>query len=517
MKEKNKVRVRFAPSPTGYFHVGSARAALFNFLYAKKNKGTFILRIEDTDRERFDKRYEEDIMRSLEWLGLVWDEGPSPEGEKGSFGPYYQTERKDIYKKYLLKLLEEEKAYYCFCSKEKLEEARKKQKERKEPPRYEGNCFSLSKEERERLKKEGREFTVRLHLPENEEVVFNDLIRKKVKFNTKDIGGDFVVAKQDLSPLYNFACVVDDQEMQITHVIRGEDHISNTPKQILLQKALGFTVPEFAHLPLILGPDKSKLSKRHGTVSLYEYKEKGYLPEALVNFIALLGWNPGTDEEIFTLEEIVKNFSLEDCQKSGAVFNEDKLNYINGHYIRRMDLSKLTNDCLPYLLKEGLLQADFEETQYPPAYGGKEPSFIYYAPMKKEKISFEKLKEIISLYQERMKILSEVGELTDYFFKDTLDYEKDLLFFKDATEEEIEESLDKAIKTLSSIKNWEKEEIERILIEEANRARNRGVFLWPLRVALSGKKASASPFDIVYVLGPKEALTRLKTAKNKLK
>ncbi len=504
--ELKKVRVRFAPSPTGLFHVGSARTALFNFLFAQKNGGDFILRIEDTDRERSKREYEQDIMRSLDWMGISWDEGP-----------YRQSEREDIYKKHLLHLLKEKKAYYCFCTKEELKDAKEQQRKRKEPPRYEGKCFSLSDLEREKLIKEGRGFVVRLRIPQGEVLEFNDQIKGKVKFNAKDIGGDFVIAKGDLSALYNFVCAVDDHEMEITHIIRGEDHLSNTPKQILVQRALNFNTPEFAHMALTLGTDKSKLSKRHGAVSLGEYMEKGYLSESFVNFIALLGWHPGGEEEIYSLDEIIKKFSLKDCQKSGAVFDIKKLEYINGYYIRKMETGKLTNLCIPYLVSAGLISAEFEEEQYPPAYGGVQPKVSYYVPALQEKITFDKMVEIISLYQERMKLLSETKDLVDYFFLEEIDYEKTLLSWKDAKEGETEENLQKCIDTITSLGKWDKSLIEKTLLEEAGKGGDRGKMLWPLRVALSGKKASAGPFDIIWVLGREKTLKRLKTAVNKLK
>ncbi len=506
MSFKDKKRVRFAPSPTGNLHIGAARTALFNFLFARKNNGVFVLRIEDTDKERSRREYEDDIMRSLEWLGISWDEGP-----------YKQSERKDIYKKYVLQLLEKGKAYYCFCKKEKLDQEKEEQRKRKEPPRYNGNCFSLSAGEREKLIEKGESFVIRLKIPEKEVIEFKDHIRGKVKFNLSDIGGDFVIAKEDFSALYNFVCAVDDYEMKITHVIRGEDHISNTPKQILIQKALGVTTPDYAHIALTLGTDKSKLSKRHGAVSLNEYKEKGYLPEALVNFIALLGWHPGGDKEIYTIDEIIEKFSLSDCQKSGAIFDIKKLDYINGYYIRQMETEELTKLCIPYLLDAGLINAEFEEDQYPPAYGGVQPKVAYYLPETKEKIEFSKIVSVISLYQERMKVLSETKDLVDYFFKKEIAYDKDLLFWKNADEKETVENIEKCIGAISLIEKWEKKPIEEKLLEEAGKQKDKGKMLWPLRAALSGKKASASPFDILWVLGREESLKRLKMAKNKLK
>jgi glutamyl-tRNA synthetase len=454
-------------------------------------KGEFVLRIEDTDKERSKKEYQDDIMRSLEWIGVKWD-----------LGPYRQSERSDVYKKYLNKLIESGEVYPCFCTKEKLEENRRKQQERKEPPRYEGDCASLSEEERRKMIEDGADFVFRIKVPQEKIIEIQDKIKGKIKFNSSDIGGDFVVAKKDLSPLYNFACVVDDYDMGVTDVIRGDDHISNTPKQIIISEALNIPVPSFAHLPLILGPDKSKLSKRHGAASLYEYKEQGYLPEALFNFISLLGWNPGTEEEIYSPEKIIEMFLLEKCQKSPAVFDIEKLKYINGRYIRSRKIEQLTKDCIPFLVKENLLKELSPDS--------------YQTVETKKGLSLKELEQIIGLYQERLKYLSEVGELVDYFFKKDLDYEKELLFWKNAKEEETKKSIDKSIEILSNIKDWKKEEVERRLIEGANTMENRGLLLWPLRAALSGKKASASPFDIAYLLGKEEVLNRLKGALKKL-
>ncbi len=486
-----KTRVRFAPSPTGNLHIGAARVALFNFLYAKKTKGELVLRIEDTDKERSKSEYENDIMRSLGWLGVEWDSGP-----------YRQSEREDVYRKYMKKLIEAGKVYPCFCTKEKLEESRRKQQEQKQPPRYQGGCDSLPEEEQERMIKSGADYVFRMEVPKGKVIEIDDKIKGKIKFNTDDIGGDFVVAKKDLSPLYNFACVVDDYDMGVTDVIRGDDHISNTPKQIIISEALNLPVPFFAHLPLILGADKSKLSKRHGATSLYEYKKQGYLPEAVFNFISLLGWNPGKEEEIYSPEQLIEMFTLEKCQKSPAVFDIEKLKYINGRYIRSKKTEEITKDCIPFLIKNGLLKELSSES--------------YQAVETKKEFSFKDLEEVIILYQERLKHLSEIGELVDYFFKEDLDYEKELLFWKDQKEDDTKEAIDKTIKTLSNIEKWEKEEVEQEVLKQANMMENRGFVLWPLRVALSGKKASASPFDITYLLGKEEAVRRLQKALVKL-
>ena len=320
-----EIRVRIAPSPTGPLHLGTARTALFNYLFAKKNKGKFILRIEDTDIERSDEKYEKDIIENLKWLGLEWDEEI-----------YRQSQRTAIYQKYIEKLLDSGQAFWCDHTKEELEKEKKEQMKKKEAPRHICN-----------RKGKAKEGIIRFHCPDKK-IVFNDLIRGKLEFDG-GLLGDISIAKDKNIPLYNFAAAIDDVEMKISHVIRGEDHISNTPKQILIQEALGLTPPQFAHLPLILGQDKSKLSKRHGAVSIGWYKKEGYLPEAMINFMVLLGWNPGTEKEIFSLKKLIKEFSLERVQKGGAIFNLERLNWINGQYIRQMDLDKLTKKCLVYL------------------------------------------------------------------------------------------------------------------------------------------------------------------------
>ncbi len=502
----NKIRLRFPPSPTGAFHIGSARTALFNYLVAKKNKGEFVLRIEDTDKERSKLEYEKDIMRSIKWLGLEWDEGPKEDGkEKGKYGPYRQSQRSDIYKKYLQKLLDEDKAYRCYCTKEELDKEREEQLKRGEAPKYSGKCSNI-KEKRD------ADFVIRFRCPKHEKIVFNDMIRGEVSFNSNDIG-DFVIGKSDYSALYNFAVVIDDYKMGITHVVRGEDHISNTPRQILLQKALEINTPYYAHLPLILGSDRNKLSKRHAATSLYEYKEKGYLPEALINFLAFLGWNPGGEREIYSLKEIVENFDIKRCKKGGAIFNIEKLNSINSYYIKEKDINELTMLCIPYLISSNLINSDFKEKQFIPAYGGKQPIASFKLFESEKEISFKKLSEIISLHKERMKYLSEISDFTDYFFKE-IDYDVNLLYWKEMTKEEVAESIDKSLEILSNIKEWNKENIEQQFISSCDK--DKGRLLWPLRAALSGKKASAGPFDIMLIFGPEETKKRLKTAKNKL-
>ena len=515
-----EVRTRLAPAPTGFLHIGTARTALFNYLFARKNQGSFILRIEDTDQERSKSEFEIDIIENLKWLGLDWDEDT-----------YRQSERLEVYAKYLNKLLKEDKGYYCFCSEEELEAQRQYQLSIGEAPRYSGKCAQLSKEEVKNKLAQGESAVIRFRVVVKK-VKFNDIIRGEVEFDTGLIG-DFVIAKHLNSPLFNFAVVVDDFEMKISHVIRGEDHISNTPKQILLQEALDFPSPEYAHLPLILGPDRTKLSKRHGAVAISEYKKDGYLSETLINFMAFLGWNPGSEREIYSMASLIKEFSLERVQKGGAVFNIKRLDFLNGFYLRQKSIEKLTELCLPYLIGTGLVEPIFEETQYPPTYGEKEIIQKYKIFETGEEIDLDVLQKIISLYQERLKKLSEISELTDFFFKDKLGYDKDLLRWQEMGEGEIKHTLDRLEKVLSKInsEDWRKESLEKVLVLEAEKfaqeiakkaglpaealakAGNRGYILWPLRVALTGKKESAGPFEIGELLGKEKCLKRIKEAK----
>ena len=391
------------------------------------------------------------------------------------------------------------------------------------PPRYNGKCLKLSSEEIKKNLAKGKKFIIRFKVPA-QKIAFNDLVRGKVEFDSSLIG-DVVIAKDLTTPLYNFAVIVDDFEMKISHVIRGEDILPNTPVQILLQKALRFPQPEYAHLPLILGPDKSKLSKRHGAVSMAEYKKQGYLSETIINFLAFLGWNPGTEREIFSLASLIKEFSMERVQKGGAVFNIKRLDFLNGFYIRQKSLDKLTELCIPYLIQQGLIEPVFKTEQYPPAYGGMNitQDFQDFKVIEtKQEINFDYLKKVIAIYQERLKKLLEIVELTDFFFKNKLKYDKELLRWKDMKDEEIKDVLDRLIDILSKIKDkdWEKKTLENTLILEAEKvgppageAGDRGKILWPLRVALTGKRASASPFEIAEILAKEKTLKRLEEAK----
>jgi len=458
MNQEKKIIVRIAPSPTGLFHIGTARTALFNYLFAKKNKGKFILRIEDTDIERSKKEYEEDIINNLKWLGLKWD---------GNI--FRQSERTEIYQKYIKKLLDSGEAFWCDHTIEELEDEKNKQIENKEAPRH--ICDRRGK---------AKKGIIRFRCPDKK-IFFNDLIRGKLEFNA-NLFGDIGIAKDEKTPLYNLAVVIDDAEMEISHVIRGEDHISNTPKQILLQEALGFKIPKFAHLPLILGPDKSKLSKRYGAVSVNQYREEGYLPEAINNFMVLLGWNSGAEKEIFSLEELIKEFSLERVHKGGAVFNIERLNWINSQYIRKMNLEELTRKCLPYFDK---------------------------------KDDFEYLKKIVALERDRIKKISEIGDLTKFFFADKLNYEKELLFWKNTSSDEIKNNLKLLKENLEKMDKFDQKSLEDVIMPIAEE-KGKGGLLWPLRVALSGQKASPSPFEIMDVLGKEKTLKRINQAIEKI-
>jgi len=503
------IRVRIAPSPTGPLHIGVTRTALFNYLFTKQNKGKFILRIEDTDIERSDKKYEKDIIENLKWLGLNWNRDcpldtvlESRTVSKGQ-SLYRQSQRTVIYQKYIEKLLDSKQAFWCDHTKEELEKEKKEQMKKKEAPRHICN-----------RKGKAKAGIIRFHCPDKK-IVFNDLIRGKLEFDG-GLLGDISIAKDKNIPLYNFAAAIDDVEMKISHVIRGEDHISNTPKQILIQEALGLTPPQFAHLPLILGPDKSKLSKRHGAVSIDWYKKEGYLPEAMINFMVLLGWNPGTEKEIFSLKELIKEFSLERVQKGGAIFNLERLNWINGQYIRQMDLDKLTKLCLTYLVQDKLIVPVWGQGSKakmyavaPDAFGVKE----YKIVATKELVNFTYLKKIVALEQERLKKLSEIGELTKFFFLDKLDYEAELLIWKKMTLEQVKKNLDILDEVLSKMAKFDQKSLEDVLMPLAKK-HGSGELLWPLRVALTSQKASAGPFEIAEILGKEKTLKRIQQAKN---
>lgn len=480
MAQNRPIRVRMAPSPTGPLHVGTARTALFNWLFARNQGGAFILRIEDTDKTRSEKKYEDEILNGLAWLGLDWDEGPLPMvGSEGKFGPYRQSERTEIYKKYLQQLLDKGEAYYCYCTKEELEAQRDAMASQGLPPKYSGHCRNL------KTPPPGREpQVIRFKVPEVK-VEFKDMVRGKVTFDAA-LMGDQVIAKNLDTPLYNFAVVVDDELMEISHVIRGEDHLANTPKQILMQRALGFHEPVYAHIPLILNPDRSKMSKRFSDTALVQYREKGYLPEALMNFLSLLGWHPKDDREVLSKKELIKEFDLARVQASGAVFNEEKLNWLNREHMKALSDKAMAKMIKPFLAE---------------AHLAAEESFI---------------ERWVAVERTRANNLRELVEFGKFFF--TLpDYEPSLLVWRESTREEAKKVLGELSDELGAIdpKRFKKDALTGI-IADLTGERKRGVILWPLRVALSGLKASPDPLDIMEVLGKEESLRRIDLAVQKL-
>jgi len=474
-----QVRVRIAPSPTGNLHLGTAHTALFNYLFANKNRGSFILRFEDTDRARSTLESEKNILEGLKWLGLEWDEGPKIGGK---YGPYRQMERLDLYKRYTDKLLEERKAYYCFCDEYELKEEREKQAKRGEAPKYSGKCRTLNEEERKNLRAEGRKPSVRFKI-DPQIVNFNDLIKGKLSFNTENFG-DPIIVKSDGIPIYNLANVVDDKTMSITHVIRGEDILPSTPAQVLLYRALGMEkdIPQFAHMPLLLNPDHSKLSKRYGAVSVNEFKQMGYLPEVLINFLGLLGWHPKDERELFSKEELIKEFRLEDVQKSPAIFNVEKLDSMNGQYIRSLENKKIVQR-----LKD-----------------------IMVLPKADEKY----IEKVVNLVKGRMKKLTDFQELSEYFFKEP-EYDSKILIFKKSDKKKTKQGLASALQILEKQKEWPKteEEFEKLLKKiMGEKNLSFGDVFWPVRAALSGREASPSPTELLWVLDKEESLRRIKKA-----
>ncbi len=452
-----------APSPTGMLHVGTAHTTLFNYLFARHHGGNFILRIEDTDPERSKKEFEKNIIDELTWLGIEWD------GEITR-----QSEMAHIYKPYLERMLREGTAFYCPHSEEELTKEKAIQMANKESPKH--VC--------EFRDKQAENGIIRIKNNAEDTIVFTDKIRGKISFDPKLLG-DFSLARSLESALYHFAVVIDDTVMDITHVIRGEDHISNTPKHILIQRALELPSVTYAHLSLLLGPDRSKLSKRHGATSVTEYREDGYFPEALLNFLALLGWNPGTDQEIFSKEALIKEFSLDRVQKAGAIFDAQKLDWMNGEYIKKMPPEKLAVFATPYLAHRAA------HAQASDAY----------------------VRSVVALEQPRLKKLSELGERTKYFFEEPA-VDANLLRWKKISDAAIRQSLTTARTILESIpeKNFTKENLEKILLAEAEKSPDRGELLWPLRAALSGQKSSPSPFEIATVMGKEKTLARISAA-----
>ena len=477
----NEVRVRFAPAPTGYMHIGNLHTALFNWLFARKQGGTMVLRIEDTDEVRSTPEALEVIYQGLKWLGLDWDEGPDVGGE---YGPYVQSERLDIYQEYLEQLLEAGRAYECFCTPEELEERRQVMRARGIPPKYDGRCARLTEAEREELRAEGRESCIRFRVKETGTTVIEDIIQGEVSYENSLIG-DPIIVKTSGFPTYHFACVVDDHLMQITHVIRAVEHLPNTQIHIQLQEALELATPHYAHLPLILGEDRSKLSKRHGAVAVTDYQEQGFLPEAMFNFLALLGWSPGDEEEIMTREQIVERFSLEACDKSPSVFDLQKAEWMNGEYMKRMDAEKLAERLLPLLVKEGLME------QQPCAE------------------RWQWLVQVVDLMKERTPLLTTFVTWGRYFFTDDYEYE-DRARKKWLNREDTPEKLELLAERLQLLEPWSSQSIEeavRGLAEELEVSAAQVIH--PCRAAVTGTTIGPSLFHLMELLDQADVVRRL--------
>ena len=475
------VRVRFAPSPTGFLHVGGLRTALYNFLFARHHGGRFILRIEDTDQSRKVEGAAENLIDTLAWTGIRYDEGP---GREGNCGPYVQSERLQHYKEHAARLVREENAYYCFCTTQRLEEVRQRQMAMKLPPSYDRHCRDLPRSEAEKRRAAGEPSVIRMKVPIGGEMTFEDLIRGNVTIAHK-ILDDQVLIKSDGFPTYHLAVVVDDHLMGISHVIRGEEWLSSTPKHILLYRYFGWELPRFAHLPLLLNPDKSKLSKRQGDVAVEDYKAKGYLKEAIVNFVAFLGWNPGDEREIFAMDELISEFRLERVGKSGAVFNIEKLNWMNFQHLRRKsDLEVLG------LLKEYL--------RHSPAGTQKEFDDAY-------------LMSVILAMRERVTFVKDFAEKSPYFFEPPRQYEPAVVKkrWKESTPAHVKAFLE----NLASLGNPRKEDYEAALNHTAV-ALNipAGELIHPLRLALSGMGAGPGLYEIMAVLGKEETDRRIRRA-----
>jgi len=486
-------RVRIAPSPTGPLHIGTARTALFNYLYARRTGGTFVLRLEDTDVARSTVAFEADILDQLHWLGIAWDEGPDAAGgaDRGPFGPYRQMQRLERYAEAAARLLAADQAYPCYCTPEELDADRKAHEAAHEPPRYVGRCANLTSEERAAREASGKRGALRFRVPA-EKIRFDDLVRGEVEIDTANLGGDFVIVRSDGTPLYHFTVVVDDAAMEMTHIIRGEDHLSNTPKHILLFQALGYAVPAFAHLPLILNPDRTKMSKRKSQTAIADYRAQGFIPEALVNFLALLGWSTGTEEEILTLDELGGRFDLEHVQKGGAVFDRERLEWLNGQWIRRLDAEDLIERLGPFLEAE------------------RDAGRIDRVP------TAEELRPLVPIIQERLPTLGAIGDLVGFLWVDAVTVDPAVLVPRRWDRATTLTALRAARETIGAsvgAVTFEADELEppmRALAED--RGWKAGDLFMAIRVAATGRTATPPLFDSLVALGRDRTLARLDRA-----
>lgn len=481
-----KVRTRFAPSPTGFLHIGGARTTLFNWLFARHHGGTFILRIEDTDEVRSTEDSVQAILDSISWLGLDWDEGPLDlKNEKGPHQSYYQMRRTEHYKKYTEQFLKEGKAYPCFCSKDELDAMRRLAQLEKRPPRYDGRCRNLTEKQKSDFIAQGKTASIRFRMPDEGVTVVPDLVRGDVTFENK-LQQDVVIQKTTGGPTYNFACVVDDHLMEMTHVIRGDEHLSNTPQQIQMYKAFGWEPPKFAHLSMILGPDGAKLSKRHGATSVLEYKQQGYLPHTMRNYLALLGWATTESQQLFTDEDLIKKFDLDGCQKNPATFDTVKLTWMNGEYLREMPVPELIKQAKPFLEASGLK-----------VNGG--PS----------------LEKTVALEHEKFKLLSEIPTLVDFFYK-PVEYTPKAMD-KVLRQPGVKDVLLGLADDLAKAEPFEDKALEeRVRKFCGDRGLKPGQVFHPLRAATTGRTEGPTLFLMLEVMGKDAVVARLKDAAAKL-
>jgi glutamyl-tRNA synthetase len=477
------VRVRFAPSPTGYLHIGGSRTALLNWLYARRHGGSYVLRIEDTDRERSKQEFLDAIVEDMSWLGLDWDEGPLRGGE---YGPYLQSERAASYGPYVEKLLSKGHAYHCFCTPDELEERRSQGRSEDGGWIYDRKCLGLASDEKDALLAEGRPHVVRFRVPEGR-TVFDDMVLGPVEFDNAELD-DLVIVRADGTPTYNFAVVVDDLEMAITHVIRGQDHISNTPRQILIWRALGHEPPVFGHQPLVLAPDKQVMSKRRGAIAIGEYRRRGYLPEAIVNYMALLGWSYEGDQEFFSLQNLLDNFDMRRVSRKPASFDPNKLDWMNEQWIKRLTVKDRTSRVMPFLQSEGLLPGSPSDDEV------------------------ARLERIVELLDDRLKVLADIVQLAGFFLAPAVVYDK-IAVSKVLAKPGVGDTLTGLREVLSRCADFEPETLELAIREFADGVDQKlGRVVQPLRVAVTGSTASPGIFETLSLLGRDVTLARVDDA-----
>ncbi|MCM3694510.1 glutamate--tRNA ligase [Neobacillus niacini] len=478
----NEVRVRYAPSPTGHLHIGNARTALFNYLFARNQGGKFIIRIEDTDKKRNIAGGEESQLKYLKWLGMDWDESVDVGGE---YGPYRQSERNDIYQTYYNQLVENGHAYKCYCTEEEIAAEREEQTERGETPHYSGKCRHLTAEERAKLESEGREPSIRIIVPEGKTYTFEDMVKGTVSFESEGMG-DWVIIKKDGTPTYNFAVTIDDYLMKISHVLRGDDHISNTPKQLMVYEALGWEPPIFGHMTLIVNESRKKLSKRDESIIQFieQYEELGYLPEALFNFITLLGWSPTGEEELYSKEEFIKIFDASRLSKSPALFDTNKLTWMNNQYMKKIEVDRVLELSMPHLVKAGVLGESLTDEEHEWARG------------------------LVSLLQEKMSFGAEIVELSDMFFKEEAEYEEDAK--EVLTGETVPEVLKAFAEELEKLDNFKADGIKAAMkaVQKSTGQKGKNLFM-PIRAAVSGQTHGPDLPQAIELLGKAKVLNRI--------